>query len=64
VRQAGWCSRPGDYMFLIPEPEAAAVASLSDLIGKGVDNQVNVQDCVIICDCGGKSAFLREPFMC
>jgi molecular chaperone DnaK (HSP70) len=44
ARRAGFCSRAGDEMFLISEPEAAAAASISKMTGSGVDNQLKVGD--------------------
>ena len=41
---AGFSSRSSDRMFLITEPEAAAVATLPGLIGEGVENQVKPGD--------------------
>jgi hypothetical protein len=41
---AGFATRAGDRMFLITEPEAAAVATLSGLIGEGVENQLHPGD--------------------
>ncbi|KAF1983181.1 actin-like ATPase domain-containing protein [Aulographum hederae CBS 113979] len=50
---AGFASRPGDTIFLIPEPEAAAIASLKSLTHDGVDSQVKPGDGILVCDCGG-----------
>lgn len=41
---AGFASRRGDRMYLITEPEAAAVATLSGLTGEGIENQLKVGD--------------------
>lgn len=42
--RAGFGTRIGDSIFMITEPEAAAVASLSGLIADGVQNQVKPGD--------------------
>ncbi|KAE9990671.1 hypothetical protein EG327_001066 [Venturia inaequalis] len=47
---AGFGSRDGDRIFVISEPEAAAIATLKYL---AVDEQVHVGNGVLICDCGG-----------
>jgi molecular chaperone DnaK (HSP70) len=41
---AGFASRIGDRMYLINEPEAAAIATLIGLVGEGVDNQLHPGD--------------------
>ena len=51
ARNAGFASRTNDRMFLITEPEAAAIAALSGLIGEGVENQISAGD-------GSKSVLL------
>lgn len=51
--KAGFGSRPGDQIFLIQEPEAAAVAVLKELTSKGEAVIVRRGDGVLICDCGG-----------
>ncbi|KAF2429183.1 actin-like ATPase domain-containing protein [Tothia fuscella] len=53
AKRAGFCSRPGDEMFLISEPEAAAAAAISKMTGEGLNNGLRVGDGVLICDCGG-----------
>lgn len=53
ARAAGFASRPGDTMFMIPEPEAASVATLKGLIQNGSTLQVKPGDGVLVCDCGG-----------
>lgn len=40
-------------IFLIREPEAAAVATLSALTKGGSDHQIKVGDSIMVCDCGG-----------
>jgi hypothetical protein len=44
AKLAGFGSRPGDTIYMITEPEAAAVAALSDLIEEGVKDQVKPGD--------------------
>lgn len=44
AKLAGFGSRPGDEIFMITEPEAAAVAALSNLIEEGVPDQVKPGD--------------------
>ena len=41
---AGFGSRPSDRMSFITEPEAAAVATLTNLVGMGVEKQLNEGD--------------------
>ncbi|KAI9675985.1 MAG: hypothetical protein M1822_008371 [Bathelium mastoideum] len=53
ARTAGFASRPGDTMFMIPEPEAASLATLKGLIQNGSTLQVKSGDGVLVCDCGG-----------
>jgi hypothetical protein len=38
---AGFASRAGDRIFMITEPEAAAVAALTGLVGEGIENQIH-----------------------
>ncbi|TLS30837.1 hypothetical protein PpBr36_03535 [Pyricularia pennisetigena] len=52
AKDAGFASQPGDRMFLIPEPEAAALAALKSSLLE-VDDLIQVGDHVLICDCGG-----------
>ncbi|CAK1359214.1 unnamed protein product [Cercospora beticola] len=40
-------------VFLIREPEAAAVATLSSLTQGGSEQQIKANDSIMICDCGG-----------
>jgi len=42
ARSAGFGSRPDDNINLIPEPEAAAISTLSELSAGGNDDQVEV----------------------
>ncbi|KAE9968849.1 hypothetical protein EG328_007201 [Venturia inaequalis] len=53
ARQAGFLDRKNDELFMIPEPEAAAIAALSDNVEQGVPNQVSPGDVISITDCGG-----------
>jgi molecular chaperone DnaK (HSP70) len=53
ARAAGFGSRPGDTINLIPEPEASAVATLKGLTHEGSSTQVKAGDGILICDCGG-----------
>lgn len=50
AHEAGFGSRPGDEIFMVPEPEAAAIATLKYLAG---DEQVQPGDGILVCDCGG-----------
>ncbi|KAI6380277.1 hypothetical protein MCOR25_001704 [Pyricularia grisea] len=52
AQDAGFASHPGDRMFLIPEPEAAALAALKSTISE-INDLIQVGDHVLICDCGG-----------
>ncbi|OCK73988.1 actin-like ATPase domain-containing protein [Lepidopterella palustris CBS 459.81] len=53
ARTAGFGVRPGDKIFMIPEPEAAGIATLKSLTHDGSTTQVKPGDGIIICDCGG-----------
>lgn len=51
---AGFASRTGDTIFMIPEPEAAAVAALKSLAeGSSGQSQLKPNTAVMIVDCGG-----------
>ncbi|EME86907.1 uncharacterized protein MYCFIDRAFT_172600 [Pseudocercospora fijiensis CIRAD86] len=60
AKQAKLRAHPDSQVFLIREPEAAAIAVLSDvtqdrrltLLG-GSENQVGVGQSILVCDCGG-----------
>ena len=52
--EAGFGKRPGDQIFMIPEPEAASIATLKSLTHDEGDEQVKKGDGVLVCDCGGK----------
>jgi len=58
--KAGFASRDGDQLFLIPEPEAAAVAVLKSLTHEGMENQIKQGDGILICDCGVCCIHLTE----
>lgn len=53
ARAAGFGTRLDDKIFMIPEPEAAAIATLKNLTHDGSTTQVKPGDGIIICDCGG-----------
>ena len=53
ARQARVTIHPHSQVFLICEPEAAAVAALSALTQGNSQAQVKIGDGVLICDCGG-----------
>ncbi|KAH8689553.1 hypothetical protein BGW36DRAFT_391084 [Talaromyces proteolyticus] len=56
ARKAGFgnrASRPDDEIYLISEPEAAAITSLKKYTTKGIGNFIKPGDGVLICDCGG-----------
>jgi molecular chaperone DnaK (HSP70) len=53
AKQAGFALRPGDSMFLLPEPQAAAVAVLKTLTTDEISNQIGVGDGILVCDAGG-----------
>lgn len=50
---AGFGSRPKDDIYLIPEPEAAGVATLKEYSAEGVTAGIFAGDGILICDCGG-----------
>jgi molecular chaperone DnaK (HSP70) len=58
--KAKFASRLGDRLYMIPEPEAAAVAILKSLTHDGAENQIKPNDGVLICDCG----VCRLPKVC
>jgi hypothetical protein len=53
ARKAGFGERARDSFYMIPEPEAAAVATLKSLTLTGTEGQIYPGDGVLICDCGG-----------
>jgi hypothetical protein len=50
--KAGFANRPGDNIYLIPEPEAATHLALKDSI-HNVSDLVKKGTGVLVCDCGG-----------
>ncbi|KAL4919680.1 hypothetical protein BDW62DRAFT_199691 [Aspergillus aurantiobrunneus] len=46
-------TRPNDKIFLISEPEAAAITALKKYTTSGMGGSVKVGDGVLVCDCGG-----------
>lgn len=53
AERAGFGSRPNDSANMIPEPEAAAVATLSKPEDDSQWYGLNVGDGILVCDCGG-----------
>lgn len=53
AKQAKLECHPDSQIFLIREPEAAAVAVLSDMTKGASEEQIKVGDSVMIIDCGG-----------
>ncbi|KAL4734478.1 actin-like ATPase domain-containing protein [Aspergillus similis] len=49
----GNLQRPYDKVFLISEPEAAAITALKKYTTGGMGGEVKVGDGVLVCDCGG-----------
>ncbi|KAF5965228.1 Hsp70 chaperone protein [Fusarium bulbicola] len=58
--KAGFGSRAKDSVHMVREPEAAAIACLSELIKDGESKLVQVGDGVIVCDCGGGTVDLAS----
>lgn len=50
---AGFGSRGADRLYLIAEPEAAAIATLSGLGQTGLNSFFGIGDNILVCDCGG-----------
>jgi len=50
---AGFGQRPHDNVYLIQEPEAAAIWTLKNISEHGTEEQISPGDGVLICDCGG-----------
>lgn len=48
--EAGFGSRRGDEIYMVPEPEAAAIATIKYL---AEDDNVQPGDGILVCDCGG-----------
>ncbi|RPA83095.1 hsp70-like protein [Ascobolus immersus RN42] len=52
AKRAGFGSRPGDTINLIPEPEAAAISTLKKISLKH-EGEIRPGDGILVCDCGG-----------
>ncbi|PPJ53004.1 hypothetical protein CBER1_11214 [Cercospora berteroae] len=55
AKEAGFGSRPGDSISLIPEPEAAAVAVLKNIVRPDALSKPQIGETILICDCGGET---------
>lgn len=53
AKNAGFAGRDADSIRLIPEPEAAGVATLKGLAEGSSATKINNGDGILICDCGG-----------
>ncbi|KAH9223806.1 Hsp70 family protein-like protein [Leptodontidium sp. 2 PMI_412] len=53
AKKAGFSNRPGDEIFTIAEPEAAAIATLKMYSHTDSFNKIKPRDNILICDCGG-----------
>jgi hypothetical protein len=53
AKAAGFGSRPGDELYMITEPEAAAIAALKGESEAESLNPVKPGENILICDCGG-----------
>ncbi|KAK3374126.1 hypothetical protein B0T24DRAFT_577000 [Lasiosphaeria ovina] len=53
AKAAGFGSRKIDSIYMIPEPEAAAIAALRKDLRPGSVNAVNAGDNLLVVDCGG-----------
>ncbi|QDS75963.1 hypothetical protein FKW77_003710 [Venturia effusa] len=53
AERAGFMNREHDVINMITEPEAAAIAALSDVVGEGVKHRVSIGDVIVVTDCGG-----------
>ncbi|KAF7932504.1 uncharacterized protein EAE98_003803 [Botrytis deweyae] len=53
AKNAGFGNRPGDEIYTIAEPEAAAIATLKEFSRSDVMNQITPDENILICDCGG-----------
>lgn len=60
AKQAKLSAHPDSHVFLIQEPEAAAVAALSALTQGGSSQHVDVGDSVLVCDGGGGTVDLTS----
>jgi molecular chaperone DnaK (HSP70) len=52
AKKAGFGSRTGDSINLIPEPEAAAISTLKTISLKH-EGEIRPGDGILVCDCGG-----------
>jgi len=55
AKQAGFGSRPNDRLYMIPEPEAAVIATLRHYTSADSAFNVRIGDDVLICDCGSET---------
>ncbi|KAF7905182.1 uncharacterized protein EAF01_005703 [Botrytis porri] len=53
AKNAGFGNRPGDNIYTIAEPEAAAIATLKEYSIPGAMNPIVCDENILICDCGG-----------
>ncbi|KAF7946500.1 hypothetical protein EAE96_009497 [Botrytis aclada] len=53
AKNAGFGKRPGDEIFTIAEPEAAAIATLKEFAKSDAMNPITCNENILICDCGG-----------
>ncbi|THV47569.1 hypothetical protein BGAL_0302g00120 [Botrytis galanthina] len=53
AKNAGFGKRPGDEIFTIAEPEAAAIATLKEYAKSDSFNPISRYENILICDCGG-----------
>ncbi|TGO59243.1 hypothetical protein BOTNAR_0166g00110 [Botryotinia narcissicola] len=53
AKNAGFGKRPGDEIYTIAEPEAAAIATLKEYAKSDAFNPISCNENILICDCGG-----------
>ncbi|QSZ31534.1 hypothetical protein DSL72_001101 [Monilinia vaccinii-corymbosi] len=53
AKNAGFGKRPGDEIYTISEPEAAAIAALNEYSKSNAMNPISPKENILICDCGG-----------
>ncbi|ESZ92367.1 hypothetical protein SBOR_7251 [Sclerotinia borealis F-4128] len=53
AKNAGFGKRPGDEIYTIAEPEAAAIATLKEYAKSDAMNPILCNENILICDCGG-----------
>ncbi|CAD6450069.1 da6a4bb9-e93e-481b-ba9f-35eb6b8a01e0 [Sclerotinia trifoliorum] len=53
AKSAGFGKRPGDEIYTIAEPEAAAIATLKEYAKSDGLNPISCDENILICDCGG-----------